>query len=143
MAKDVAQLSPEAVLKLRKKCLRSLYWFAKTVMGDDDIVEHLHGEVCELLEGPGRWKQVTLPRSFIKTWLGTIAYSIWIALPRVEPDDFPAGVDPSDKFHRLGPNIRILIASYVIGNDMKMISLIRRTYERNKAMMILDRKSVV
>lgn len=144
-------------------------------MGYDDIIEELHGEFCRFLEGPEGRKQGTLPRSFVKTWIATIAYSIWCALPRTTPEEFPSTAirtttKPSlpsapvlsfpletrpsaatipfvplpfhsgyevDPFYLIGPNLRVLIASYVVGNSMKMISLIRKTYERNKSMMIL------
>ena len=106
-------------------------------MGYDDITPELHAEFCRFLEGPEGRKQGTLPRGYVKTWIATIAYSIWCALPRKEADEFPPSVSPSDPFYSLGTNIRILIASYVVGNAMKMIGLIRKTYERNPAMMIL------
>lgn len=130
-------MSEEVRLALRKQCLRSLFDFSVAVMGYDDIKEDLHGQVCKLLEGASPRKQITLPRGFIKTWLCTIAYSVWISLPRISADEFPEGISPSDLFYNLGPNIRILIASYVISNSMKMLGLIRKTYERNQAMMIL------
>lgn len=143
-------------------------------MGYDDIIEELHGEFCRFLEGPEGRKQGTLPRSFVKTWIATIAYSIWCALPRTKPEEFPSTAiraktnapsttAPSeplpsepplpfvsfvslpsyedsyevDPFYLIGQNLRILIASYVVGNSMKMIGLIRKTYERNTSMMIL------
>src|SRR3990167_9457029 len=134
---ELVNMSEEVRVALRKKCLRSLFDFSVAVMGYDDIKEDLHGAVCRLLESPSARKQITLPRGFIKTWLCTIAYSIWIALPRQEADEFPLGIDPKDPFYNLGANIRILIASYVISNAMKMLGLIRKTYERNQAMMIL------
>jgi hypothetical protein len=134
---DLVNMTEEVRSALRKKCLRSLFDFSVAVMGYDDITEDLHGRVCQLLESPSARKQITLPRGFIKTWLCTIAYSIWISLPRTEADEFPLGVSSSDPFYNLGPNIRILIASYVIGNAMKMLGLIRKTYEMNQAMMIL------
>ena len=122
---------------LRKKCLTSFFSFCVAVMGYDDITPELHGPFCRFLEGPENRKQSTMPRSFVKTWIGTIAFSIWIALEREGADEFPQGIDPEDKFYGLGRNIRILIASYVIGNAEKMISLIRMTYESNIAMQIL------
>lgn len=106
-------------------------------MGYDDITEDLHGEYCRFLEGPATRKSACMPRSFVKTWIGSIAYPVWIALPRKEADDFPEGIDPSDKFYNLGANIRVLIASYVISNSEKMLGLIRKTYESNIAMQIL------
>jgi hypothetical protein len=105
-------------------------------MGYDDISEKPHGEFCRFLEGVDSRKQATMPRSFVKTWIGTIAYAIWISLPR-EADEMPEEIPIDDKFYNLGPNIRILIASYVVSNAEKMISLIRKTYEMNVAMQIL------
>lgn len=134
---DISRLTETQRKMIRKNCLKSLYCFCRTVMGYDDIIDELHGDFCRFLEGPENRKQSTMPRSFVKTWIGTIAYSIWISLPRVEADEFPDNVDPSDKFYNLGCNIRILIASYVITNAEKMISLIRKTYESNLAMQIL------
>lgn len=134
---DITTMSDSQVATLRKQCLSSLYMFCRTVMGYDDLDDKLHGDYCFFLEGAEARKDAELPRSFVKTWIGTIAYSIWIALPRTSPDEFPPGIDPRDKFYSLGTNIRILIASYVISNSMKMIGLIRKTYERNQAMMIL------
>ena len=134
---DLQEMSDETITALRKKCLSSLFNFAQAVMGYDDITEQLHGNVCKFLERPGTRKQLTLPRSFVKTWLATIAYSIWIALPRLEADEYPSGISPSDPFYNIGPNIRILIASNVISNANKIIGLIRKTYERNTAMQIL------
>lgn len=171
---ELTELSDADRLSIRKACLRHLFVFCKTVMGYEDIIEDVHGELCRFLSSPIARKQATLPRSFVKTWIGTIAYSIWVALPRTSPDEFPptaitntqplpshedgpknspapANHFPQNAFvpleghpgywvdpiYLLGPNIRVLVASYVIGNAMKMIGLIRKTYERNTAMMIL------
>lgn len=123
--------------KIRKRCLSNFYSFCVAVMGYDDIVPEVHEEYCAFLEEDTDRKQIVLPRSFVKTWIGSIAYPIWITLPRTAKDEFPPGVDSSNVFWRLGPNMRILIASYVISNAEKMLSLIRKTYESNVAMQIL------
>jgi hypothetical protein len=107
------------------------------VLGYDDITEDLHGRVCSFLALPSQRKQLTLPRSYVKTWIGTIAYSQWVALERKEEDEFPYYKAWEDKYWQLGPNIRVLIASYVISNAEKMIGLNRKTYESNAAMQIL------
>ncbi len=106
-------------------------------MGYDDISKKLHGDYCRFLEQNGSRKQVTLPRSYVKTYIGSIAYPIWLALPRSADDEFPVGIDKSDKLYKLGSDIRILIVSYVISNAAKMIGLIRKTYEKNPAMQML------
>ena len=129
---------PEKVrLELRLKCLNSLFDYCVAVMGYDDITASLHGEFCTFLAKPGARKQVTMPRSFVKTWISSIAYPSWITLPRVEEREFPYYKAWEDKYWLLGPNMRILIASYVISNANKMIGLIRKTYERNSAMQML------
>ena len=131
------EMPDELRAKLRKRCLSSLFSFCVAVMGYDDITPELHGAYCAFLENDIDRKQVTLPRSFVKTWIGSIAYPIWITLPRSAPDEYPAGVDYTNRFWQLGSNMRILVASYVISNAEKMLSLIRKTYESNIAMQIL------
>ena len=129
---------PEKVrLELRQKCLSNLFSFAVAVMGYDDIAEELHGKFCNFLSQPSRRKQVTMPRSFVKTWLSSIAYPIWITLNRTQENEYPYYKAWEEKFWQLGPNMRVLIASYVISNANKMINLVRQTYERNTAMQIL------
>lgn len=133
---NLEKMTDQQRLQLRKKFLRSFFCFAVGIMGYDDIEEKPHGEYCRFLESEGRRKQATMPRSFVKTWLGTIAYPIWVTLPRTERDELPEGAGFDDKFWTLGPNMRVLIASYVITNAEKMISLIRKTYEANQALQI-------
>jgi hypothetical protein len=122
---------------LRKKCMRDLFPFCIAIMGYDDLIDELHGDYCRFLQGAASRKQATMPRSFVKTWIGSIAYPIWTALPRKEEDEFPYAKAWEDKFWQLGPNLRTLIASYVITNAEKMLSLIKKTYEANVAMQIL------
>lgn len=131
---NVVTMTERQKSELRKTCLRSLFCFCRAVMGYDEISEGLHGEFCSFLEGAEPRKQVTMPRSFVKTWISSIAYPIWVTLPRHEADEFPDGVDPKDPFYNKGPNMRILIASYVISNAEKMVGLIRKTYEVNSVM---------
>lgn len=124
-------------LELRKKCFRSLFPFCVAVMGYDDITDMLHGEYCRFLGNPSQRKQTTMPRSFVKTWIGSIAYPIWATLERKQEDEFPYPKAWEDKYWQLGPDMRVLIASYVITNSEKMISLIMKTYENNSAMQML------
>ncbi len=106
-------------------------------MGFDDIIDSLHGKYCEFLSAPGNRKQATMPRSFVKTWIGSIAYPTWITLPRAEEEEFPYYKAWEDKYWQLGPDMRILIASYVITNAEKMVGLVRKTYESNRVMQML------
>jgi hypothetical protein len=127
----------ESRIKMRKACLRDFYLFCHSVMGYKDISPEIHGAYCWFLEGSAPRKQAEMPRGFVKTWIGSIAYPIWITLPRTEADEYPIGIKSDDVFYNLGPNMRILIASYVVANAMKMISMIRRTYERNTMLRFL------
>lgn len=137
MAIELVKMSEKQRGALRKQCLRSLFDYCLAVSGYDDITESLHGELCKFLQLPGDRKQVTMPRSYVKTWICSIALPQWIALPRIEEDEFPYAKAWEDKFWTLGPNIRVLIASYVVSNAEKMIGLTRKTYESNSALQIL------
>jgi hypothetical protein len=134
---NLTTMTEKQRLALRKKCLRNLFPFCVAVMGYDDLINSLHGDYCRFLESRWTRKQATMPRSFVKTWIGSIAYPIWSSLPREEEDEFPYDKAWEDRFWTLGPNMRTLIASYVIGNAEKMVGLIRKTYESNVAMQIL------
>ena len=134
---DLIRMSETQRAALRKQCLRSLFDYCIGVLGYDDITESLHGALCQFLQEPGDRKQVTLPRSYVKTWICSIAFPQWVALPREQEDEFPYPKAWEDKFWQLGPNIRVLIASYVISNAEKMIGLTRKTYESNTALQIL------
>lgn len=110
----------------RKLCQQSLYYLCKEVLGYKDMVPHVHGDFCSFwtdVEGP-RFRQATLPRSFFKTWLGTIGFSIWLTLP--DEEELYADVFPFK-----GPNVRILIGSNVIDNASKMLFKIRQEWMNN------------
>ena len=134
---DLTRLKESARLELRRRCLSSLFNFCIAVMGYDDLTEGLHKGVCRFLEEPDRWKQLTLPRGFVKTWIGSIAFSVWVTLPRERGDEFPEGIGMDDKFYGLGQNARILIVSNVVANAHKIINLIRKIYERNRSLQAL------
>lgn len=106
-------------------------------MGFDEISEEPHGAYCQFLSSPSQRKQTTMPRSFVKTWIGSIAYPIWVTLPRELAEEYPYYNAGEDRFWQLGPNMRVLLSSYVISNVEKMIALIRKTYESNTAMQVL------
>ena len=136
-ADELKEMTGPQLEYVRKKCLRSFYCFATMVMGYNDITLDLHDKYCRFLSSPSQRKQATMPRSFVKTWLGSVAYPIWITLPRKDVDDYPYPEAMGDKYWQLGSNMRILIASYVISNAEKMIGLIRKTYENSQMMLAL------
>lgn len=110
----------------RKLAQRSLYYLCKEVLGYKDMVPHVHGDLCDFQTNPqfGRFRQTTVPRSWFKTWVCTIAKSIWLTLP--DEDSIYKYIFPYK-----GANARILIASNVVDNAAKMINKIKREWESN------------
>lgn len=106
---------------------QSLYYLCKEVLGYKDVVPHIHGDFCDFLTHPkyGRFRQGTLPRSWFKTWVGTVGFSIWLTLPDEE------GMYKSI-FPYKGPDARILIASNVIDNAAKMVHKIKDEWMNNE-----------
>lgn len=134
---NLVQMPERQRLRLRKNCLKSLFRFCIAVMGYDDLSPGVHQDYCDFLQSPGNRKQTTMPRSYVKTWIGSVAYPVWATLNREEEEEFPYYKAWEDKYWTLGTNLRLLIASYVITNAEKMISLVRKTYESNSAMQML------
>jgi len=131
------KLSEAARLELRRRCLSSLHAFCIAVMGYMDLTDDIHVEVCHMLEDPCTRKQITLPRGFLKTCISSIAYPIWISLPRKERLEFPNDECMNSRLYQLGPNIRVLIASNVVTNAQKILNNIKKIYERGKALQVL------
>jgi hypothetical protein len=110
----------------RQLCQRSLYYLCKEVLGYKDLSPEVHGDFTHFLTAPkfGRFRQSTLPRSWFKTWVGTVGLSIWLTLP-----------DEENLFQELypfkGPNARGLIASNVIDNAAKMVFKIKQEWMGN------------
>ena len=99
----------------------------KEVLGYKDLVPHVHGDFCDFLTNPiyGRFRQADMPRSWFKTWVGTVGLSIWLSLPDEE------GLY-ADIFPFKGPNVRILIGSNVIDNAAKMVFKIKHEWMNNE-----------
>lgn len=110
----------------RKLCQRSLYYLCKEVLGYKDLVGHVHGDLCDFATNAkyGRFRQMTLPRSWFKTWVGTIGKAIWLTLP--DEEKLYQEIYPYK-----GSNVRILIASNVIDNAAKMIFKIKQEWMGN------------
>lgn len=98
--------------ELRSQCQRSLYFFAKAVLGYKDMTAELHLDVCRFLQGPSRQKLLELPRQHLKSTIGTMSYAIW----RIIKD----------------PNIRILIVSATSTNASKFLRDIMSHFETNE-----------
>lgn len=94
MQADILQLASSGnatelrgMLKLR--ALRSLYFFAKVVLGNKDLVDHLHLPWCQHIQGSQarRKRGYLLPRGHFKSTLMK-AYALWRLL-KFDPEEFP------------------------------------------------------
>lgn len=105
---------------------RSLYYLCKEILGYNDMVPHVHGELCHFLTNPtyGRHRQATVPRSWFKTWTGTVGGAIWLTLP--DEEGLYRNIFPYK-----GPDARILVASNISDNAEKMINKIRSEWMKN------------
>ena len=95
---------------------RSLYFLARGILGKDYMQKHVHMDFCDFLEAPlvdgKKDKLVVLPRSFLKSTTGCIAYPLWEAIKN--------------------PNIRILIVCNIIDNAMNHLRQIKSIVESNE-----------
>lgn len=117
-------MTPEKLAKLRIKCERSLYWFAKIVFGYDKLTDTLHKPVCEWLTSiPPRRKCLLMPRDHYKTSIAQALVAHIIIQPQGNNIYWP-GED--------GSNLRILYAAETDETAKKRIGLIQRHFESNE-----------
>lgn len=104
---------------LREQARRSLYFFAKGILGFDWLVPHIHKEVCdELQDFATNRKLIELPRNWLKSTIGSIAFPIWLSIQA--------------EGHRFGgPNTRVLIVQNSASNACKKLAVIRGLWEQN------------
>ena len=107
----LASESERIRLELRGHSLRSLYFFAKVILGYKDLTPQLHLQVCRFMQTSSRQKLVELPRGHLKSTICTISYPLW----RVCKD----------------PNIRIFVTSATSTNASKFLREIMSHVEQN------------
>lgn len=97
---------------LRQEAEKSLYFFAKGILGYKDFVPHIHGSPCAILEDPELTRAVIVfPRGWFKTTMCTIAYPMWLSIKN--------------------PEIRILLVQNSSTNACKKLSVIGQQWEKN------------
>jgi len=115
------KLNSVLIRKLRERAKNNFYFFAKGILDsikpESYIVSHVHGPVCQFLSSPHRFTLLNLPRSFLKTTIGTVAYAIWRSIRN--------------------PDIRILIAMNTLENAKKRLHEIRMHWEKNRLLRAL------
>lgn len=89
---DLSKLTSQVLSDLRLEAEKSLFFFAKGILGFTKLDKKIHGPICRILESPElrRRGKIVLPRSWYKSTLISIAYPLWRAMKN--------------------PNIRILLA---------------------------------
>lgn len=97
---------------LRKKAEGSLYFFTKGILGYDWLVPHIHMQVCDELQDPSSTKKlIELPRGWLKSTIGSIAFPMWLSIKR--------------------PNIRCLLVQNSFENACRKLSVIAKQWEGN------------
>lgn len=107
---STTQLSTEMIHSLRERAKSDLYFFAKGILGFDLLVPHIHMPVCLMLQDQTRKrKRIVLPRSWLKSTIGSIAYPLWRAIR--------------------DPNVRICVVQNSHTNACKKLAVIRGKVE--------------
>jgi len=110
MAQAPINLDPKTLEALRTRAKEDFYFFAKGVLGFDLLVPHIHLPVCQMLQNPDlRRARIVLPRSWLKSTIGSIAYPIWRAIR--------------------DPNIRVCIVQNSHSNACRKLAVIRNKFE--------------
>jgi predicted phage terminase large subunit-like protein len=107
------QLDPKTIARVRAAAKKSLFFFARGILGYSDLDIKIHGPVCDMLEkyAANTRCMIVLPRTWFKSTIGSIAYPIWRAINN--------------------PNIRILIAQNSMTNAKKKVNSIKSIFETN------------
>lgn len=105
-------VGPEMLDQIRLKAKSNLYFLAKAVLGFDWLVPHIHLPLCEMLQDrSNKRSRIVLPRGWLKSTVGSIAWPIFEAIRN--------------------PNIRCLIAQNTYKNATKKLSVIKQQFESN------------
>lgn len=92
--------------------LNSFYHFSKYCLGYKEMVPHLHGRMCAVLQNDTPNKLICVPRGTFKSSIASVAYPIWKLLHN--------------------PNLRIMIDSQLYTNATNYLREIRGHYEGNE-----------
>lgn len=116
---DKKELDNSTVNRLRELGKRSLFFFARAILGFDDLHQDIHKGVCEQLQDYENNPRVlvVLPRDWFKSSIGSIAYPIWRAIN--------------------DPNVRICVVQNSFSNACKKINAIKQLFEKHKLLRAL------
>lgn len=97
---------------LRERAKKDMYFFGKAILGYKDLVPHIHGKLCRLLQDlTQKRKRVKLPRGWFKSTCVSIIFPLWLAINN--------------------PNIRVLLTQSTLQNASKRLSSIDAHFKSN------------
>lgn len=104
---------------MRSDAERNFYFFAKFILGFDWLKEDIHKPLCDILQDyeKNNRVKVTLPRSWLKSTVCSIAYPVWRAVRN--------------------PNIRVLLVQNTADNAKAKLRSIRGLFESNSWLRLL------
>lgn len=107
-------LDASTLQTIRQRGRDSLFFFARGILGFEDLTPHIHKPVCDKLSDYKNNTRcaIVLPRDWFKSTIGSIAYPIWRAINN--------------------PNVRILIVQNSMNNARKKLLSIKQIFERNQ-----------
>lgn len=112
------QLQQLKLEKLRRKGLEDFYFFAKHILGNKDMSEQPHQELCNMLiKDTHNQKLVLLPRGSFKSSVANVAFSLWNIVKN--------------------KNIRILMVTGSFTNATKYLGQIKDHIEKNNLLKTL------
>lgn len=118
------------VLRFKEAAERSLYVFAKGVLGREYLSPKLHGGVCAWLQRcPPNRKLLLLPREHAKTTLVSHALPLHILIQSSESNLYFPGEDGADQ--------RIILACETERRAMDHLRVIQTAYETNRLLRAL------
>lgn len=82
---DQSAVNEQVLSETRQWAEKSLFFFAKGILGFDRLNPRIHGPICQILETAElrRRSKIVLPRSWYKSTLVSIAYPLWRAVKNV------------------------------------------------------------
>ncbi len=108
------ELNAETIERLREQGRKSLFFFARVILGFGDLVKDVHLPIARMVQDykNNRRCVVIIPRSWFKSTLVSISYPIWRAIN--------------------DPNVRVLIAQNSYDNACKKLQAIAGVFEKNE-----------
>ncbi len=99
---------------VRERGKESLFFFARAILGFDDLDKDIHRPICRVLQDYEKNTRIKiiLPRDWFKSSIGSVAYPIWRAVNN--------------------PNVRCLVAQNTYSNACRKLFAIKQIFETNK-----------